>query len=147
MRCIMSVSLTAHINNNLSPLFSPGRGLRQGLLTLLEAEMHNYHLLGLCASRYGPQVNHLLFADDCMVFIRNKTTEVDYLRQALHTYASFSGQTINFEKSTIFFQPRLSTTVWDSMNAILRVRQVDDPGVYLRVPLLVGKIKLHPLVS
>ena len=93
MRCVSSVSFQVRINDSLSRPFKPHRGLRQGdplstflflfctqgLSALLNAEQTNGNLPGLCASRNGPRVNHLLFADDCVVFIKNTTTEAQRL--------------------------------------------------------------------
>ena len=117
MRCVSSVTFQVRVNDSLSRPFKPFRGLRQGdplssflflfctqgLSALLNAAQSSGDLPGLCASRNGPRVNHLLFADDCVVFIRTKMAEVQRLRDVLHTYANSSGQAVNFEKSTIFY--------------------------------------------
>ncbi|KAL4271633.1 hypothetical protein GQ457_13G009720 [Hibiscus cannabinus] len=75
------------------------------------AEQQNGQILGLCTSRYGLRVNHLLFVDDCMVFIRNNTMDAYYLKQVLNTYALSSGQDVNLEKSIIFFNPRQNSVL------------------------------------
>ncbi|KAK8670736.1 hypothetical protein V6N13_037354 [Hibiscus sabdariffa] len=56
----------------------PGRAQRAG------------RLLGVRASKHGPPVNHLLFADDSLVFLRNDLAEVHCLKDILLTYSSVS---------------------------------------------------------
>ncbi|GMJ10719.1 hypothetical protein HRI_004741100 [Hibiscus trionum] len=155
MRCISSVSFTVKVNNSFSPLFRPQRGLRQGdplspflflfctqgiSAFLSDAKQHGL-LPGLGASKHGPKVNHLLFADDCIVFINSKSEEAAHLKFALQTYASASGQAVNFDKSTIFYNPRTPASTRHAINSYLQVREVSNPGVYLGVPFLIGKNK------
>ncbi|GMI84866.1 hypothetical protein HRI_002155900 [Hibiscus trionum] len=155
MRCISSVSFTVKVNNSFSPLFRPQRGLRQGdplspflflfctqgLSAFLDDAKQQGLLPGLGACKHGPKVNHLLFADDCLVFLNSNPDEAAHLKLALQTYASASGQAVNFDKSTIFYNPRTPTSTRQTINSYLQVREVSNPGVYLGVPLLIGKNK------
>ncbi|KAL4349014.1 hypothetical protein GQ457_17G008850 [Hibiscus cannabinus] len=89
MRCVSSVSSRVHVRGALSEAFRPQRGLRQGdplspflflfcmegLSAALAEAQHEGRLLGVCASKHGPPVNHLLFADDSLVFLRNNMSE------------------------------------------------------------------------
>ncbi|KAA3463042.1 reverse transcriptase [Gossypium australe] len=82
MKCITSVSYAVNINGNRGRIFQPTRGLRQGdplspFLFLICSEglsslMRSTKQKGLVkcakASRRGPEISHLLFADDCMMF-------------------------------------------------------------------------------
>ncbi|KAL4310509.1 hypothetical protein GQ457_01G020120 [Hibiscus cannabinus] len=98
-------------------------------------------LPGVRASKYGPPVNHLLFADDSLVFLRNNMTEVQCLKNILLTYSSVSGQKVNFSKSTAYFSPRTPPTHRTAVHDALGVQEVDDHDIYLGVPLLIGKNK------
>ncbi|KAL4347013.1 hypothetical protein GQ457_17G011280 [Hibiscus cannabinus] len=152
MRCISTVSFSVRVNGSLSLTFSPERGLRQGdplspflflictqgLSSLLMMEHNEGRLGGLCASRNGPKVNHLLFVDDSMLFIRNSTSEAQRLKHILHLYTQTSGQLVNYDKSTVYFSPNIPASDRDHISTILHIREVHDPGIYLRVPLAVG---------
>lgn len=65
--------------------------------------MKNKILHGVKASRSGPQVSHLLFADDCILFGEATERGAVSLKQILHEYKGCSGQKVNYSKSTIFF--------------------------------------------
>ncbi|GMI89993.1 hypothetical protein HRI_002668700 [Hibiscus trionum] len=153
LRCVSSVSFLVRVNGTLSEEFFPTRGIRQGdplspflflicsqgLSAALETEQREGRLSGLSASRLGPRVTHLLFADDSMVFLCNEPEEVARLRYILSQYTSSSGQTVNFDKSTAFCSQKCSTDFLHAMRSTLGVRLVDDPGIYLGVPLLIKR--------
>ncbi|KAL4341150.1 hypothetical protein GQ457_08G031210 [Hibiscus cannabinus] len=133
--------LGVRVHGALSTAFRPQRGLRQGdplspflflfcsegLSAALTAAQHEGHLPGIRASKHGPPVNHLLFADDSLVFLRNNMSEVHCLKDILSTYSSVSGQKVNFSKSTTYFSPRTPSTHRAIVHKALGVQEVDDP--------------------
>ncbi|KAL4301840.1 hypothetical protein GQ457_10G010650 [Hibiscus cannabinus] len=143
------------VRGALSEAIRPQRGLRQGdplspflflfcsegLSAALTAAQQEGHLPGVRASKHGPPVNHLLFADDSLVFLHNNMNEVHCLKDILLTYSSVSGQKVNFSKSTAYFTPRTPPAHRTAVHDALGVQEVDDPGIYLGVPLLIGKNK------
>ncbi|KAL4283817.1 hypothetical protein GQ457_16G018200 [Hibiscus cannabinus] len=100
-------------------------------------------LYGVRASKHGHPVNHLLFADDSLVFLCNDLSEVRRLKEILLAYSSASGQRVNFDKSTVYFSPKTPLAYRHDVHDLLGVREVDDPGIYLGVPLLIGKNKYY----
>ncbi|KAL4361745.1 hypothetical protein GQ457_04G020260 [Hibiscus cannabinus] len=155
MRCVSSVSSRVRVRGALSEAFRPQRGLRQGdplspflfllctegLSAALTAAQYEGRLPSVRASKHGPPVNHLLFADDNLVFLRNNMSEVHCLKDILSTYSTVSGQKVNFSKSTTYFSPRTLSAHRIAVHETLGVQEVDDPGIYLGVPLLIGKNK------
>ncbi|KAL4282980.1 hypothetical protein GQ457_16G018030 [Hibiscus cannabinus] len=141
MRCVSSVSSRVRVRGVLSEAFHPQRGLRQGLSVALTAAQCEGPLPGVRASKHGPPVNHLLFADDILVFLLNNMSEVHCLKDILSTYSTVSGQKVNFSKSTAYFSPRTPSAHQIAVHETLGVQEVDDPGIYLGVLLLIGRIK------
>ncbi|KAA3472229.1 reverse transcriptase [Gossypium australe] len=82
MRCVTTVSYAVNINGRRGSLFHPTRGLRQGdplspflfliysegLSSLMRTTKRKGLVRGTRASRQGPEISHLLFADDCVLF-------------------------------------------------------------------------------
>ncbi|KAA3476740.1 reverse transcriptase [Gossypium australe] len=57
-------------------------------------------LKGVKASRSRPQISHLLFADDCILFNEASSRGANLLKEILRKYRRCSGQRVNFDKST-----------------------------------------------
>ena len=74
----------------------------EGLSCLLKSLNPDDSIPGIQVAPNAPQVNHLLFADDSLLFFHATpamATRVDLL---LQRYCAASGQRINKEKSSIF---------------------------------------------
>ncbi|KAL4388185.1 hypothetical protein GQ457_09G012120 [Hibiscus cannabinus] len=141
------------MNGSLSEVVQPERGLRQGdplspflfaictegLSALLDAEKHAGHLKGMLASRYGPHITHLLYADDNLMFIRNSVEEANRVKACLDVYATSSGQSVNYDKSPIYFSPSSTAAHRIAITDILGIQETSDPGMYLGMPLITGR--------
>ncbi|KAA3465999.1 reverse transcriptase [Gossypium australe] len=106
-----------HIKWEGGEVFKPSRGLRQGdslspflflicsegLSALMRLATRDGLMRGAKASRSGPQISHLLFADDCILFGEVNANEALVLKLILREYERCSGQRVNYDKSTIFF--------------------------------------------
>ncbi|KAL4298005.1 hypothetical protein GQ457_12G013580 [Hibiscus cannabinus] len=129
--CVSTVPFRIRINGRLSP----------GLSATLLAEQAAGRIMGIRASQKGPRVNHLMYADDSIVFIRNSEKEASRLKEVLRLFADSSGQRINFGKSTVFYSPSTSSADRHRISAILGIAKVFYLSIYLGVPLRVGKKK------
>ena len=94
-------------------VFRPTRGLRQGdpispYLFLIAAEGLSCFLKGeggisgISVAPNAPAVNHLLFADDNLLFFEANELSAVRINDLLRTYCNASGQRVNTEKSSIF---------------------------------------------
>ncbi|XP_057791239.1 uncharacterized protein LOC131008372 [Salvia miltiorrhiza] len=135
--------------------FQPTRGLRQGdplfpflflfyaeaLSGLLrQAETHELlHGARLC--RTAPRVSHLLFADDCIVFARANTSEIEVISDILRCYEGASGQMVNRDKSKISFNSSVLGETKLLLTDHLGVQCQGQRGSYLGIPSTVGRSK------
>ncbi|MFQ6660055.1 hypothetical protein Gotur_028695 [Gossypium turneri] len=96
---------------------------------------------GVKASRSGPQVTHLLFIDDCILFGELSRKGALAFREILSEYKRCSGQCVNFAKSTVFFSKNMIEEERQLFINLLRVRSSNEPERYLGLPNIVGRKK------
>jgi hypothetical protein len=75
----------------------------EGLSCLLKSCGQSSDLSGIKVAPSAPAVNHLLFADDSLLFSKGSSQEAEAVSNLLKSYCQASGQRINEEKSSIFF--------------------------------------------
>ncbi|KAA3451486.1 reverse transcriptase [Gossypium australe] len=155
MKCITSVSYTVLINGSRGRSFNPSRGLRQGdplspflflicsegLSTLMRTAKKNGLIRGARASRKGPEISHLLFAYDCMMFGEATEKGARVLKNLLNIYERCSGQCVNFGKSAIFYSTNTTEESKAAVGRLLGVRSLPSPEKYLGLPNMVGRRK------
>ncbi|XP_074323700.1 uncharacterized protein LOC141660610 [Apium graveolens] len=87
----------------------------------------------------APNISYLFFADDCYLFFRATEVEADNLKRILVRYEAISGQQINFGKSTVVFSPNTRMQDRTRVCAKLGVTEIDKPGKYLGMPMVIGR--------
>ncbi|XP_019184795.1 PREDICTED: uncharacterized protein LOC109179754 [Ipomoea nil] len=102
-------------------------------------------LHGIRVARGAPPISHLLFADDCFLFLRANSEETQCMKYVLDTYSTASGQCINYEKSMVCFSANVTLTARNAVTHILGVTEGDTAGKYLGLPSLVGRRKTQIL--
>ena len=136
MNMVSSVSFSAMFNGVKSEEFQPTRGIRQGnpispylfllaaegLSCLLNSQNESSQLSGIKVAPSAPAVNHLLFADDSLLFFRASVDGAEEVLNLLNTYCMASGQRINKEKSSIFFSKGFPEIVRDAVKGFLQVQ-------------------------
>lgn len=100
LQCISTVSFSVLVNGNVEGFFRPGRGLRQGgplspflfilcsevLSRLIAKDLEDGYLHGINIKNGSPNISHLLFADDLLIFGRANVTEVDNVLECIQKY-------------------------------------------------------------
>jgi hypothetical protein len=146
MRCVTSVRFMVIFNGVLLPYFSPTRGLRQGdpmspylfllcgegFTWLLKLFGENYVDRGIRVSFWSPWVNHLMFADDSLIFIS--------ANDILRIYGDCSGQRVNRDKSAILFTPNTLDHLRISMKNTLGILVKTFSEKYLGLTTAMGRI-------
>ncbi|XP_074267220.1 uncharacterized protein LOC141590534 [Silene latifolia] len=124
MVCVSSPSYSLNVNGNHFGLFPGKRGLRQGdplsplLFTLcmeylsrilgVVAQQDSFKFHPLCAPL---KLNHLLFADDLLLFCKGTDVSIMWMLRAFSTFSAASGLTHNKTKSEIYFNGVPTSTI------------------------------------
>jgi hypothetical protein len=151
MLCVTSVKYQVRVNGSLTDEIIRQRGLRRGdplppYLFLICAEgfsslMNNAevegHLEGIQICNDAPRLNHLLFADDSLVLIKATSKSVRTLQNVLQLYEDCSGQTINFDKSSVMFSPNNRESRKQQVLNVLNIRAKARKEKCLWLPVFV----------
>jgi hypothetical protein len=154
LKCVSSVRFTIKVNGELLPYFTPSRGLhqgdpispylfllcREGFLSLLKSFGGNYVDRGIRVSTRAPWINHLLFADDSLIFMSASIQSGERLNDILRIYSECSGQCVNREKSSIFFSPNTPDSKRQALKQLLGITVEALSERYLGLPTAVGRI-------
>lgn len=117
MRFISTVTYSVNVNDTMGRFFHPSCGLHQGdpfspllflfcsegISSLFRLAAANGILKGAKASRRGPAISPLLFADDSIVFREANVRGATLSKNILVEYESWSGQSVNYHKNHFIF--------------------------------------------
>ncbi|XP_071921851.1 uncharacterized protein [Coffea arabica] len=153
--CLSSVTYSFNINGVPQEFVTPERGIRQGdplspylfllcsegFSNLLKQAEGDKRITGVKICRSGPRLTHLFFADDSLIFCNADKEEASELVQILRKYEKGSGQSINLEKSSVFFSRNVSHQRKGEVRQSLGTIQVATQGKYLGLPMVITRSK------
>ncbi|XP_074300468.1 uncharacterized protein LOC141631739 [Silene latifolia] len=152
MVCITTPSYSLAINGSSFGFFKGRRGLRQGdpLSPLIFTLCMEYlsRILGVVANqdgfRYHPmcghiKLNHLLFADDLLLFCKGTEAAIMWMLRGFATFSASSGLCLNNEKTDIYFNG-VPGYVIDNIIQIYGFKRGTLPFKYLGVPISSKKL-------
>ncbi|CAL1399429.1 unnamed protein product [Linum trigynum] len=154
MACVTTTSFQVLWNGGETESFTPSRGLRQGcplspyLFTLCmerlshtiveEVRSKNWNPMRL--SLAGPDLSHLFFADDLVLFAEASPKHADVVMSCLERFCQASGELISKEKSRILFSKNVQNRTRSIICAKLGIQSTNDLGRYLGVLVLHGRL-------
>ena len=156
MGCVTTPSFSILINGKPYGNVHPTRGIHQGdhlsvpylfllcaegFTSLLAKAKMERHIKGVSICRRAPKISIVMFADDSLFFCQATQTEVVVVNVVLQTYANASGQCINMEKSSVFFNS--NTPIGQKSGDCVSPRCEGGGAIesYLGLPTLVGRTK------
>ena len=89
----------------------------------------------------APPVNHLLFADDSLLFFKANGEGASEVNLVLDQYCQASGQRINHAKSSIFFSKGVPESTTQEVKTGLNVQNETLNEKYLGMPSDIGGSK------
>jgi len=104
-------------NGEKTDSFVPTRGIRQGdplspylfvicmekLSHIIADQVDACYWKPMRAGRYRPQISHLVFVDDLLLFAEASIEQAHCVLHCLDMFCQASGQQINYQKTQVFF--------------------------------------------
>ncbi|PNY05587.1 ribonuclease H [Trifolium pratense] len=106
---------------------------------LIRKEEISKNIHGIKVARIAPQLSHLLFADDSLLFSRVATHEVGKILNILAAYQQASGQVVNLDKSEASFIRNVPTNDKTMICNMMGVKVVEAQSRYLGFPIPFGR--------
>ncbi|XP_026417034.1 uncharacterized protein LOC113312499 [Papaver somniferum] len=113
----------------------------------LTSAQDNKTIPGIKVAALAPTINHIFFADDCLIFTQANLSSVNNLLEVIHNFSTQSGQVMNFDKFVVHFSKKTKPEVAQTLTNILRVKNMTSKEKYLGSPLMVGHSKQEAFKS
>lgn len=140
------------INGTRHGFFHSTRGLKQGdplspaffilgaeVLSRMLNNLHQHYLYSdFQMERKGPQINHLSFADDVIIFTSTSNYSLKLIIKTLQLYETTSGQLINKDKSQFMIPENTPTDIVDRVHNVTGFRCTHGPITSLGCPVYIG---------
>ena len=81
---------------------------------------------GFSLCRGGPELTHLLFANDSLLFCRATSEECEKVLQILESYEQASGQKVNRNKTAIFLSKATPDTLKQAIKTTLGLQEITE---------------------
>ncbi|XP_060961005.1 uncharacterized protein LOC133031505 [Cannabis sativa] len=148
-KCIEVKRMGILLNGTVQGVISPKCGLRRGdplspalfiiaadvLSRLIMVKNEAGEIAGFKFKRGRPAITHLMFADDIIFFGKASVKEVKSFLNCFDDYCAWSGQAVNYQKSTIHFTQGVSNKKADEIMNVLGMKRMHKDFAYLGLPL------------
>jgi len=155
MSCVSSVRFSIRFNGVPTNSFTPTRGLRQGdplspylflfvadaLSMALQNEIVGGNLEALKITRAAPEISHLLFADDALLFFKANVAQAHCVKEVIRRFEHGTGQLLSPSKCSILVRESLSAEVKGEICNVLGVERAQFEAKYLGLPTPDGRLK------
>ena len=153
--CMRTVSYSILINGELKGRIIPTKGLHQGdpispylfllcvkgLSAMFRREVRLERIKGVSVCRGAPQISHLFFTDDSIIFCKATLEEANQVSQVLKDYERESGQKLNKEKTSLFFRKNTRSEMMEGVKKLFGAQIIRQHEKYLGLPPMVGRGK------
>ncbi|KAK7275172.1 hypothetical protein RIF29_16281 [Crotalaria pallida] len=150
MHCISSSSMCVNWQGDLSNVFYPATGIRQGdplspyifvlcmdrLFHLIQDAINSNDWKPLAMGRGGPRISQLFFADDVILVSEASSAQAIVVSNILQRFCEASGQKVSFHKSSVYFSKNVNNERKEEISNILSIPIAHDIGKYLGIPII-----------
>lgn len=91
-------------------------------------------------SREGPNITHVFFADDLVLFTESLLEQIDNVTNYLDVFCEAFGAKVTLQKTKVFFSKNTPAALHSSITTRSGFEEASNLGRYLEVPLFTGRI-------
>ena len=149
MACVSTYSVQILWNGSAMEKFNPTRGIWQGdpfspylfmlcIESLAHGILYAVHLKQwkpITLRRRGPEISHLFFTDDLILFAKVSLSQADIINQYLDLFCKSSVQKVSQEKIRVFFSKNINHNRAKEISDKLGFKPTSDLRKYLGVTL------------
>ncbi|XP_059446650.1 uncharacterized protein LOC132178220 [Corylus avellana] len=161
MMCVKTMKYSIIVNGNPYGMITPSQGIRQvdpispylfflcaeALSALITTVNADGRLTGVPTSTHGPEISHLFFADDSLLFCRANLIQWNHLSSILQLYKEASGQKMNANKTAIFYSRNTPVADKEYIQGVAGIPINQRYDTYLGLPDLVGRLRTSAFKS
>lgn len=92
------------------------------------------------ASRNGPLLSNVFFADDVMLFVEASLDQAQVLNECLQRFCKASGQKVSLHKSRVYFSSNVHELDKTSICSTLCMEETSDLGICLGMPTISSRV-------
>lgn len=107
----------------------------EGLSNAIDRADREGSIHGCLVSPTTPTISHLPFADGSFLFFRGTLEEAAHVKSLLVNYEKCSGQSVNFQKSGVFYSANVRRDLQQQLSTVLGVCNDLASSKYLGAPL------------
>ena len=111
----------------------------EGLSALLQSSVEQGLLKGVVVCQGAPDISHLLFTNDSLIFCRVARVECSDLERVLDIYEQALGQELNRDITSLFFSRNTSLDIQNEIKNRFGAEIIQQHKKYLGLPSLVRK--------
>lgn len=150
MFIVTSVRMSVLWNGDILESFAPRRGLRQGdplapylfvlcldsLSQTIKAATYQKLWRPIRASRYGPDISHLMFADDLLLMGVATEKQGEIMSTVLAHFCKLIGQKVGVSESRLYVSKNVAVDRAQRISEKFGIPTTYDLGHYLGMPLI-----------
>lgn len=111
----------------------------EDLIELLKSTANTHCVQGVKIYKKDPSINHLLFADVCIIFYKANVETNRRVQEILYVYELASGQKINTKKTEIVFSHNVPANYRNDICLIWSSGHNQRYEKYLAIPPIIGR--------
>lgn len=104
----------------------------------VEKEINEKQLQGIILKRGFPELHHIFFADDSLLFMQGSLENACHIKELIMKYCRISCQRVNESKSILVFNNGADQDRLNGIEDALQIPSTRDPMKYLGLPEVWG---------